>query len=434
MPRISLDFIAKQTSECLGLTIKLFDIPKRQPVPYCGRYFYDSLTSLDSIQDPVRSLAKIHLGIKKYQNAEEFGVVPSGISYIVKNKEAIISRANSLTPITLKSTIIRPPEVKIYVSRPILRQKVQEKYVIIDNYRSHKTQSTLFGTFETRPVISTRDTCRTVSMAQRMCKQVTNLYEDSSMASEEIDVSFEEYINMDYNIVTRHTLTVDEIVNNTIESLMEVIMMLKLSQQIQISKAFVYKEVSLYNKKILTQAMQIFKQRQNFNTNEHNKISDNFCPNDVHFKYKNNATHVTVCTIKESDTTVCLHIFDETNIDMTNKEVGTSANVNGIPIQTNHAIKDKYISMVKEVGRVYRPSGIEIHSKRLWDGKNHINALKKKIFGVLTYLDYLKKTDVERMPDDNDNRWALLMDARYLGPESDTSGIRKMEINVLHLW
>ncbi|OAF64933.1 hypothetical protein A3Q56_07351, partial [Intoshia linei] len=52
-------------------------------------------------------IKKVFKGIKKYIIVEEFGVVPSGISYIIKNKEAIMSRVSSLTPTTLKSTKIR---------------------------------------------------------------------------------------------------------------------------------------------------------------------------------------------------------------------------------------------------------------------------------------------------------------------------------------
>lgn len=53
----------KTVSRELGMTMEVAVIPKHGMIPYLGRIFVDPLTTLDSFQDPLRFLPKIHLSI-----------------------------------------------------------------------------------------------------------------------------------------------------------------------------------------------------------------------------------------------------------------------------------------------------------------------------------------------------------------------------------
>jgi len=73
----------------LGLTVEVLEIPRSGHVPFLGRIFYDPLTCQDSIQDPRRTLAKIHLTSSK-------GVTPNQAAY---NRAIGYLTTDKLTPI-----------------------------------------------------------------------------------------------------------------------------------------------------------------------------------------------------------------------------------------------------------------------------------------------------------------------------------------------
>jgi hypothetical protein len=56
-------FIAAATD--LGLKLEVQTVPKGEPLPYLGRYFVDPLTSVDSFQDPMRTISKLHLSANR---------------------------------------------------------------------------------------------------------------------------------------------------------------------------------------------------------------------------------------------------------------------------------------------------------------------------------------------------------------------------------
>jgi len=56
-------FVERFTSAAkdLGLTLDIVTVECGQPLPYLGRYFVDPLTTVDSFQDPLRTISKLHL-------------------------------------------------------------------------------------------------------------------------------------------------------------------------------------------------------------------------------------------------------------------------------------------------------------------------------------------------------------------------------------
>jgi hypothetical protein len=61
-------------------------------------------------------------------------------------------------------------------------------------------------------------------------------------------------------------------------------------------------------------------------------------------------------------------------------------------------------------------------------GSTHDYEIHKRRYHL--YEEYLLKTTEERntIPNDPDPRWAILVDKRYVGPESDTPGERRITI------
>jgi len=55
----------------LGLLLKCSVIDKNDPLPFLGRYFVHPLTTTDSFQDPMRTIAKLHLSSNKQVSPEQ---------------------------------------------------------------------------------------------------------------------------------------------------------------------------------------------------------------------------------------------------------------------------------------------------------------------------------------------------------------------------
>jgi hypothetical protein len=79
----------EQVAKDLGLTLKCVKIQRGDPLPYLGRYFVDPTVCLDSFQDPMRTLSKLHLTSNKSVTAEQALV----------NKAAGYITTDALTPI-----------------------------------------------------------------------------------------------------------------------------------------------------------------------------------------------------------------------------------------------------------------------------------------------------------------------------------------------
>ncbi|OAF70687.1 hypothetical protein A3Q56_01534 [Intoshia linei] len=106
---------------------------------------------------------------------------------------------------------------------------------------------------------------------------------------------------------------------------------------------------------------------------------------------------------------------------------------------------------------MFRPHGVELNAKNMYDGKNNMNALKKEVAVMTTpphyalfsqdvflgsehdysafkrnfksYLGYLKKLLIEETDEESDMRWGMILDSGYMGPDSDTLGLRKYVMN-----
>lgn len=106
---------------------------------------------------------------------------------------------------------------------------------------------------------------------------------------------------------------------------------------------------------------------------------------------------------------------------------------------------------------VYKPLGRFAESKKYWDAKNSIYAIKKQVavmaaspYYALFVADgqpgsvhdytifkssfipmrqYLIKTAYERHMSATDDRWAVLGDSGYIGPERDTEGLSKITMD-----
>nr|APG76216.1 hypothetical protein [Hubei noda-like virus 5]APG76387.1 hypothetical protein [Hubei noda-like virus 5] len=61
----------EKTASDLGLQLKIHRNPAGSPVPCLGRYFVDPATRLDSFQDPLRTLSKLHLSANKQVTPEQ---------------------------------------------------------------------------------------------------------------------------------------------------------------------------------------------------------------------------------------------------------------------------------------------------------------------------------------------------------------------------
>lgn len=66
-----LDIALEKTASDLGLILKIHRNMKGDPVPCLGRYFVDPATRLDSFQDPLRTLSKLHLTSNKQVTPEQ---------------------------------------------------------------------------------------------------------------------------------------------------------------------------------------------------------------------------------------------------------------------------------------------------------------------------------------------------------------------------
>ncbi|OAF66723.1 hypothetical protein A3Q56_05543 [Intoshia linei] len=91
---------------------------------------------------------------------------------------------------------------------------------------------------------------------------------------------------------------------------------------------------------------------------------------------------------------------------------------------------------------MFRPYGVELNTKKMYDGKNKMNSLKKEVTVMTTqphyglffqnfksYLGYLKKLSIEETDEESDTRWGMILDSGYMGPDSDTLGLRKYVMN-----
>jgi hypothetical protein len=79
----------EQVATQVGLKIKIDIIEDGKPVPYLGRYFCDPATSLDSFQDPLRTISKLHLTANKAVTVQQ-GLVNKACGYWVTDSKTPI--------------------------------------------------------------------------------------------------------------------------------------------------------------------------------------------------------------------------------------------------------------------------------------------------------------------------------------------------------
>lgn len=70
----------------LGLKLKCILVERGQPLPYLGRYFVDPYTTIDSFQDPMRTLAKIHLTANRELSVEQ-AMANKAIGYLATDRK-----------------------------------------------------------------------------------------------------------------------------------------------------------------------------------------------------------------------------------------------------------------------------------------------------------------------------------------------------------
>jgi hypothetical protein len=79
----------EQVASQVGLKIKIDIVEDGEPVPYLGRYFCDPATSLDSFQDPLRTIAKLHLTANKAVTVNQ-GLINKASGYWVTDSKTPI--------------------------------------------------------------------------------------------------------------------------------------------------------------------------------------------------------------------------------------------------------------------------------------------------------------------------------------------------------
>jgi hypothetical protein len=82
--------VIAEVAQCLGLSIKVITHSKNQPVGLLGRLFIDPWTTTSSVQDPARTIGKIHLSMTKDTVPKEVAAVNRAQGYLV---------TDSLTPL-----------------------------------------------------------------------------------------------------------------------------------------------------------------------------------------------------------------------------------------------------------------------------------------------------------------------------------------------
>ncbi|OAF69009.1 hypothetical protein A3Q56_03211 [Intoshia linei] len=95
--------------------------------------------------------------------------------------------------------------------------------------------------------------------------------------------------------------------------------------------------------------------------------------------------------------------------------------------------------------KMFRPHEVELNAKKMYDsvmttpphyalfsqdaflGSEHDYSAFKRNFK--SYLGYLKKLPIEETDEKSDTRWGMILDSGYMGPDSDTLGLRKYVMN-----
>jgi len=93
----------------LGLSIEPILVQQGEPVPFCGRYFVDPMVSRDSFQDPMRTIAKLHLTANKTVTMEQ-AITNKALGYLATDKLTPIigswaDKVVSLTGLSFKGAL-----------------------------------------------------------------------------------------------------------------------------------------------------------------------------------------------------------------------------------------------------------------------------------------------------------------------------------------
>jgi len=109
------------TAKQLGLKMTAEIVTPGDPVPYCGRYFVDPITTDDSFQDPMRTLSKLHLTANKNVSREQ-GLTNKATGYMATDSKTPLigtwaRRVLELTGLSAKN-LTREEEFKAGQSWP----------------------------------------------------------------------------------------------------------------------------------------------------------------------------------------------------------------------------------------------------------------------------------------------------------------------------